>query len=100
MLIVISDMEFDAAGTNNSKTNFQVMKDKYENAGYQLPQVVWWNVAGRNENFPIRADDTGTALVSGCSPSIFKSLMSGKQLDPMGVVYDTVNVERYERIKV
>ena len=100
MLIVISDMEFDAASTNNSKTNFQVMKDKYENAGYQLPQVVWWNVAGRNENFPIRADDTETALVSGCSPSIFKSLMSGKQISPMSVLYDTINVERYERVIV
>ena len=100
ILIVISDMEFDAASTNNSKTNFQVMKDKYENAGYQLPQVVWWNVAGRNENFPIRADDTGTSLVSGCSPSIFKSLMSGKQLDPLDIIYETINKPRYDRVQV
>ena len=100
MLIIISDMEFNSACTCNSKTNFQVMKDKYETAGYQLPQVVWWNVASRNDNFPIRSDDTGTALVSGCSPSIFKSLMSGKKFDPLSMVYDTINVERYNRVVV
>jgi hypothetical protein len=100
MLFIVSDMEFNSACTGNSKTNFQVMKDKYDAAGYQLPQVVWWNVASRNDNFPIRSDETGTALVSGCSPSIFKSIMSGKKFDPLSMVYDTVNVERYNRVIV
>jgi hypothetical protein len=100
VLYIISDMEFDAASYGNNKTNFQVMKDKYEAAGYQLPKVVWWNVAGRNENFPIRVDDTGTCIVSGCSPSILKSLLSAEAFDPMYIVYETVNTPRYERVKV
>jgi hypothetical protein len=100
VLYIISDMEFDGACSGNDKTNFQVMKDKYENAGYQLPRVVWWNVASRNDNFPIRADDTGTALVSGCSPSILKSLLSAVTFDPMSIVYETVNNPRYDKIQV
>ena len=51
-------------------------------------------------SFPIRVDDNGTCLVSGCSPSIFKSVMSTKSYDPMSTVYETVNVERYNRIVV
>lgn len=100
VLYIVSDMEFDQACSSNSKTNFQVMREKYEKAGYKLPRVVWWNVASRNDQFPIRADDNGTALVSGCSPSILKSLLSAKSFTPMDVVYETINTPRYERVTV
>ena len=100
VLYIVSDMEFDAAGGRNNRTNFQVMKDKYVAAGYQIPNVVWWNVAGRNENFPIRVDDTGTCIVSGCSPSVLKSLLSAEAFDPMSIVYETINTPRYERVTV
>ena len=100
VLYIVSDMEFDGACRSNTKTNFDVMKKKFELAGYQLPRVVWWNVDSRNDNFPIRVDDTGTALVSGCSPSILKSLLSAVSFDPMSIVYETVNAERYDRVVV
>jgi len=99
-IFVISDMEFDVGCRNNDKTNFEVMKEKFTRAGYELPKVVWWNVNARNDQFPIRVDDTGTCLVSGCSPSIFKSVISTKSYDPMSTVYETVNVERYDQVVV
>jgi hypothetical protein len=100
VLYIVSDMQHDIACVSNDKTNFDVMREKFEKAGYQLPKVVWWNVASRNDNFPIRVNDTGTALVSGCSPSILKSLLSAKSFDPMSIVYETVNSPRYDRIVV
>jgi hypothetical protein len=100
VLYIVSDMEFDQACTSNDKTNFEVMKRKFEAAGYVLPNVVWWNVNARNDQYPIRTDDTGTALVSGCSPSVLKSLLSAKTFDPMSIVYETVNTPRYERVVV
>jgi hypothetical protein len=100
VLYIISDMEFNNACTGNGMTNFDLMKRKYAANGYELPRVVWWNVDSRNDNFPIRADDTGTALVSGCSPSILKSLLSAKTFDPMSIVYEVANKPRYERVTV
>ena len=100
VLYIVSDMEFNQACNGNSKTNFQVMADKYRNAGYELPRVVWWNVASRNDNFPVKADDTGTALVSGCSPSILKSLLGAVTFDPLSIVYETINKPRYDRVVV
>jgi hypothetical protein len=100
VLYIVSDMEFDCACSSNKSTNFQVMKKKFEAAGYKLPNVVWWNVNARNEQYPIRTDDTGTALVSGCSPSILKSLLSAKTFDPMSIVYETVNNPRYDKVVV
>ena len=101
VLYIISDMEFDYVwGGGVKETNFDVMKKKFANAGYELPRVVWWNVASRNDNFPIRATDNGTAIVSGCSPSILKSLLSAKDFDPMSIVLETINKPRYDRVVV
>lgn len=100
VLYIVSDLEFDVACRGNDKTNFEVMKEKYENAGYELPNVVWWNVNARNDNFPIKVDDKGTALVSGCSPSILKSVLGAVSFDPMGIVYETINKPRYDRVVV
>ena len=100
VLYVVSDMEHDVGCSMNNKTNYDVIKLKYKNAGYEMPRIVWWNVASRNDNFPIRSDENGTALVSGCSPSILKSLLSAESFDPMSIVYETVNSPRYERVTV
>lgn len=99
-LYIVSDMEFDQACHRNDKTNLEVIREKYENAGYKMPRVIWWNVASRNDQFPIRMDESGMAMVSGCSPSILKSLLSAKSFDPMSIVYETVNKPRYERVVV
>jgi hypothetical protein len=95
VLIVCSDMEFNG---NLEITTMDAIKRKYSNAGYTVPRLVWWNVSARNDNNPIRHDENGTALVSGCSPSIFKSVMNGKEFNPMDILYDTVNSPRYERV--
>lgn len=96
-LYIVSDMEFDDAGED---TNYDVIKQKYENAGYKLPKLIWWNVNARNDQTPIKYDDKGTALVSGCSPAIFKTLMSAKSFDPMSIVMDVVNKERYNSVTI
>jgi len=100
VIYIITDLEFDVACSNNSSTNYEVIKNKYCKSGYEIPKIVWWNVNARNDNFPIRVNDTGTALVSGCSPSILKSLLSAKSFNPMDIVYETVNNPRYDRVVV
>lgn len=97
VLYIVSDMEFNSAG---SLTNYDAIRQKYASAGYKLPRIVWWNVNARNDQFPIRSDANGTALVSGASPSILKSVLAAKDFDPMSIVYETVNKERYDRVVV
>jgi len=97
VLYIVSDIEFNYAG---KMTNYDAIKQKYAQAGYKLPRLVWWNVNARNEQFPITSDANGTAMVSGASPSILKSLLSAKDFDPMSIVYETVNSPRYEKVVV
>jgi hypothetical protein len=97
-LIIVSDMQFDQACRSNKRTNFEQIQKLYRKAGYELPQLVFWNVNAIGGNVPIKADDTGTALVSGCSPSILKSVLSGKVISPEDVMRDAVYNERYAPI--
>lgn len=99
-LFIISDMEFNAAcGVYGQQTtNFDAIKQKYERQGYKMPKIVFWNVNARNDQFPITEDENGVCLVSGCSPSIFKSVMSGKPFNPMAILEETIGQERYNRV--
>lgn len=100
VLYIVSDMEFNAAcGTyGQPATNFDAAKQKYAKAGYKFPRIVFWNVNARNDQFPITEDENGVCLVSGCSPSILKSVLSGKEFNPMAILDETIGQERYNRI--
>ena len=49
-LIVVSDMEIDRCGDRNWMF-YDHMKEKYEYCGYQLPNIIFWNVDSRNDIF-------------------------------------------------
>jgi hypothetical protein len=99
-LYIVSDMEFNAACGRPSETFLETIKSKYETANYKCPDLVFWNVNARNVQSPIRFDQNGTCLVSGCSPSILKSLLSGDITTPEQVMLDTINVARYDAVKI
>jgi hypothetical protein len=97
-LLIISDMEFDEAC--GIRTNFDVIKGMYEQAGYELPGIIFWNVNGRLGNVPVKANTINTALVSGFSPSIIRSILGGDELSPLAVMMKTINADRYKCISV
>ena len=94
-LLIISDMEFDQCGT---QTNLEGIRDQYEVAGYTLPEIVFWNVNGRPNNVPARSNDQGIGLVSGFSPAILKTILAGQVINPVQLMRDAVDIERYSNI--
>ena len=96
-LYIISDMEFDACVNNASATVFENARKRYAEHGYELPQLVFWNVQSRNCQQPVTMNDRGVALVSGCSPRIFSMAMEGV-LDPYAFMLSVLNAERYAPI--
>ena len=96
-LYIISDMEFDSCVKNSSLTNFENAKARYAAAGYRLPDLVFWNVDSRNEQQPVKENDRGVALVSGCSPRIFSMVMDG-ELNPYAFMLSVIDTERYAPI--
>jgi len=94
---IISDMEFDFCTEDCSVTNFEYAKKLFAEHGYQLPRLVFWNVASRNRQQPVTVNDRGVALVSGCNPRIFSMVLDG-DLDPWSFMLSVIGTERYAPI--
>lgn len=96
-LYIISDMEFNSCVRKASLSNFENAKARFAQFGCKLPQIVFWNVASRAQQIPVRCNEAGVALVSGCSPRIFSMVMSG-ETDPYSFMLSVINTERYAGI--
>lgn len=96
-LYIISDMEFDRCAEGAEVTNFKYAQKLFEKYGYKLPEVVFWNVDSRTTQQPVRKNEQGVALVSGCSPRIF-SMVTSDNLSPYKCMMDIIGSERYKKI--
>ncbi|CAG7563896.1 unnamed protein product [Fusarium equiseti] len=105
-VFVFSDMQFNSAcgsesyrpswsnapleedETGNWGTSYERIKGMYEDAGYDMPELVFWNLAGGRAGYeqsggdpiapkPVKADEIGTSLVSGYSQGLLKVFLDG-----------------------
>ena len=111
-ILIISDMEFDGCAVANSKTSsgwyarykkltttlFETIEKRYNDAGYQLPRLVFWNVNSRTGTIPVKQNELGVALVSGFSVNIVKMVMSN-ETDPYKCLLEQLNTERYKAVE-
>jgi hypothetical protein len=93
-LYIVSDMQFDGS---TQLTNFEQICKNYEDAGYDRPNIVFWNVDARNDTSPVTFNEKGVMLVSGCSPSVFKQAITGQT--PQKFMEEIIYSERYEPIR-
>lgn len=101
MILILSDMEFnDYSISGNSVDSLKMIQSKYEDAGYKMPKIVYWNIDAKQDNVPVRFDETGTALVSGYSPSILTAILKGEEFTPVGIMKEKLNEDRYKQIKI
>ena len=87
-IIIVSDMQFDSARgyyssynyrSDSTKTLMEKIASKWVAVGYKMPHLIFWNVnaASGGGNIPMK-DEDGVTYVSGASPSIFTSIMTGR----------------------
>ena len=113
-LVIISDMEFDSCVTSgarsrdrwgygnytrvtkNDLTLFEAMAEKWAAHGYKMPHLIFWNVQARQNNIPMIGHGA-VSYVSGMSPSIFETIMTGKT--GYDLMMEKLNTERYACIQ-
>ena len=105
-IIVISDMEFDrgtgyygygrSMTTSNAETTMEAIAKKWAAHGYTLPHMIYWNVDARQANIPQDLGNGRVSYVSGMSPSIFSTIMTGKT--GYDLMMEKLNSERYAAI--
>lgn len=97
-IFVFTDMQFDASQENTSpynldkfletapnaaewETNHDVIEKAYKEAGYEMPEIVYWNLSTADRypsiTAPVTAERKGVALLNGYSPSLLKVFMPG-----------------------
>lgn len=101
-IFVFSDMQFDANNTpvpawiqglggwvraspsapdaaTEWKTNHEVIAEAYFKAGYDVPELVYWDLSNPRDGYdmtaPVTGERQGVALLSGYSPSLLKVFM-------------------------
>lgn len=95
---IISDMQFNAC-VRHDDSAMEMIRRKFETAGYNIPKVVFWNVASRGNDAPATFDERGVALISGFSPSIMKSVLGNTgDFDPYNIMLKTIDGDRYKPI--
>ena len=97
-VLIISDMEFDATyhgyKSYNNKSLFEEIVVEYNDAGYDMPKLVFWNVNSRTNTIPIQQNSNGVILLSGFSKNLMSMVMSS-ELDPYKALVNELNKERY-----
>ena len=107
-IVIISDMQMNAArgiGRNYNyntgrwesnpkipmETLMESIRRKWNDNMYQMPHLVYWNVDARDNTILDGGDNV--SYVSGFSPSIFRSILTGK--NSMDLMYEVLDNERY-----
>ena len=96
-LYIITDMEFDCCTEDASLTNFEAAKRRFAEAGYRLPEVVFWNIDSRQRQQPVSANEQGVTLLSGLSPRLF-SFLTERDLTPERFMRMILLSDRYAPI--
>lgn len=111
-VLIFSDCEFDAQcyahslgpsffGRNNwdanGKTLFDGISRKFEENGYVMPKLVFWNLNSRTGTVPLQQSKSGVALISGFSSNNVDMVMSN-ELDPHAILVKKLNSARYEPV--
>lgn len=107
-LVVISDMEYDDSQrvanswftrgesvTEWNGTLYEQLKEEFKANGYDIPTIIFWNVASRQNNLPVRKDELGVGLISGLTPALLQNVLGKTILDPEKMMMDTLYKEDY-----
>ncbi|KAI1365798.1 hypothetical protein F5Y08DRAFT_338384 [Xylaria arbuscula] len=86
-VFVFSDMQFNKAqkSDNTYHSSFERIKQSYADAGYEMPELIFWNLAGGRAGYPrgntggdpiapkpVVSHEAGTSIVSGYSQAMLK----------------------------
>lgn len=95
MLVILSDMQFDNC-VRYDDSAIEMIRRKYSEAGYKVPQIVFWNINARN-NAPVKMNERGVALASGYSQNLLKAILSvdEESFSPESMMMKVIMSERY-----
>ena len=95
-IVIVSDMQFDYACTSTpDKTLFESFIEKYEEHGYKMPKLIFWNTSiYSGQNVPLRTNENGVILLSGFSSNMVNMVVNN-ELDPFKALIKILKSKKY-----
>ncbi|GJE97339.1 hypothetical protein PsYK624_135550 [Phanerochaete sordida] len=101
-LLVFSDMRFDAM---NQATEgawdrmLDVLPRAFAKAGYDIPEIVYWDLAAGTRTPPAKAKRAGVTFMHGSSPAMLRTFLGEPEdtVDPDEVDVDALRMTRVHR---
>ena len=91
-ILIISDMEFDRGVYSKTGTNFNGWKENFKKEGFDLPVIIFWNVAGNSKGLPVTKFDNDVAIVSGFSTNILDNLLTLEKYTPENAMLEKLSI--------
>ncbi len=99
-ILILSDMQFDQCVKEPRNNALEMIEREFGELGLERPKVIFWNLRDVGGDVPVKHDAKGTALVSGFSPSVLKTIVTAPDdFTPLSIMEHTIGVERYKRVE-
>lgn len=85
-ILIISDMQFDYATTQQGKdlkSTFELFNEEFKKLELERPEIVFWNVDARSNQVPVTQNELGVKLVSGSSKNVVDLVMENDSFNPL-----------------
>jgi hypothetical protein len=89
-LFIFTDMQFDSAVSGEWNTTYNIIQQLYNNAGYTVPKIIFWNLRATHNSFPVTCNQKGVACVSGFSSELIKLFMNEENFTPASIMKDAL----------
>ena len=67
VLAIFSDMQFDQGDRSWSETSYEMMQRMFQEKGYTLPHIIFWNLRANTAGYQVKANQPNTTMLSGYS---------------------------------
>ena len=106
-IICLTDMQFDAAngnanenGNGNENENIHnIFINKFKNNNLEIPELIYWNLSGKYNNFPIDESYENTSIVSGFSEQLLTVILNNDKINPLSLM-DQILEPYYKNILI
>ena len=76
-------MQFNSAiHTTDVTTMHNEFINKFKNSNKEVPELIYWNLNGIYNNFPIDNNMENTSLISGFSEQLLNAILENENLNP------------------
>jgi hypothetical protein len=83
-IICLTDMQFDVV--NEDRNIHNIFINKFKNNNLEIPELIYWNLSGKYNNYPIDTTYENTSMISGFSEQLLTVILNNDKINPLSLM--------------